>query len=148
MKQLTPFNAPLSLRRLSDEFNKMLTEWPSLWGEEGSIATSDWTPAVDIKEEDKRFLITADLPGVDPKDVEITMDNGMLTIKGERSEEKKEEKEGYRRVERFTGSFYRRFMLPDTADAEKITARAKNGVLEIEIGKGKASQAKKITVEA
>lgn len=146
--QLTPFNAPTSLRRLSDEFNRMLAQWPSLGDEESSIMTSDWTPAVDVKEEDKRFLITADLPGVDPKDVEITMDRGVLTIKGERSEEKKEEKDGYRRVERFSGSFYRRFMLPDTADADKIKARANNGVLEIEVGKSKESRSKKIKVDA
>lgn len=145
---MVPFNTPLSLRRLSDEFNKMLVQWPSLGDEGADIVTSDWTPAVDVKEENKRFLITADLPGVDPKDVEVTMHNGMLTLKGERIEEKKEEKEGYRRVERFSGSFYRRFMLPDTADPENIKARAKNGVLEIEIGKTKELQAKKIKVES
>ena len=146
--QLTPFNAPMSLRRLSDEFNKMLTRWPPFGDEEASIVTSDWTPAVDVKEEDRCFLITADLPGVDPKDVDITMQNGMLSIKGERSEEKKEEKEGYRLVERFSGSFYRRFTLPDTADPDKVKARAKNGVLEIEIGKTKEMQSKKIEVES
>ncbi|HJP36455.1 MAG TPA: Hsp20/alpha crystallin family protein [Gammaproteobacteria bacterium] len=146
--QMTPFNTQFSLRRLSDEFNKMLAQWPSVGDESADVVTSDWTPAVDVKEENKRFLITADLPGVDPKDVEVTMHNGMLTLKGERSEEKKEEKEGYRRVERFSGSFYRRFVLPDTADPDKIKARAKNGVLEVEIGKTKALESKKIKVES
>ena len=146
--QLTPFNTPLSARRLSDEFNKMLTHWPGYGDEEGTIATSDWSPAVDIKEDDKQFLIIADVPGVDPKDVEVTMHNGMLSIKGERSEEKKEEKDGFRRVERSSGSFYRRFMLPDSADPEKIEAHAKNGVLEIEIGKTEKMHSKKIKVSS
>ena len=75
------------------------------------------------------------------------MENGMLSIRGERKEEKKEEKDGYRRVERFSGSFYRRFMLPDTADSEKIKARANNGVLEIEIAKSKEKQSKKVKIE-
>ena len=145
--ELTRFNSPLSSRRLSDEFNKMLTQWPAFGDEDASIVTSDWTPAVDVKEEDKRFLITADIPGVDPNEVEVDMHNGMLSIKGQRSEEKKEEKDGYRRVERFSGTFYRRFMLPDSADPEKIEAHAKNGVLEIEIGKTEKMQSKKIKVQ-
>ena len=145
--ELTPFTGPSSLRRLSDEFNRMLSQWPSFGSMDTSIVASDWTPAVDIKEEEKRFVITADLPGVDPNDVEVTMENGMLSIRGERKEEKKEEKDGYRRVERFSGSFYRRFMLPDTADSEKIKARANNGVLEIEIAKSKEKQSKKVKIE-
>ena len=106
-------------------------------GEEGSpiAATSDWTPAVDIKEEADRFVIHADVPGVDPKDIEVNMENGVLTIKGQRESEKKEEREGYKRIERVRGSFFRRFSLPDTADAEKINAKAKNGVLELVIPK-------------
>jgi HSP20 family protein len=76
------------------------------------------------------------------------MHNGMLSIKGERSEETKEEKDGFRRVERSSGSFYRRFMLPDSADPEKIEARAKNGVLEIEIGKTEKMRMKKIEVRS
>jgi len=145
---LIPFNTRLSPRRWSDEVNRLLAQWPPLGEGDDSVVASDWTPAVDVKEEDKRFLITADLPGVDPNDVDVNMHNGMLTIRGERSEEKKEEKEGYRRIERFSGSFYRRFMLPDTADPDKIKARAKNGVLEIEIGKTKGMQSMKIKVES
>ncbi len=145
---ITHFNTPLSVRRLSDEFNKMLTQWPAHSDEEGSNVVSNWTPAVDVKEEATRFLITADVPGVDPKDVEVTMHNGMLSIQGARSEEKKEEKDGYRRVERVSGTFYRRFMLPDSADSEKISAHAKNGVLEIEVGKTEKTQMKKIKVNS
>ncbi len=114
--------------------------------EGSSVATSDWVPAVDIKEEKDSFLIIADIPGVDPKDIEVHMENGMLTIKGEKESEKKEEREGYKRVERSFGSFYRRFGLPDTADAEKITAKSNNGVLEVRIGKQEQVQPRKISV--
>ncbi len=113
-----------------------------------NVATADWVPAVDIKETDKAFIITADVPGVDPKDIEVNMENGVLTIRGERKEETEEEKEGYKRIERVRGTFYRRFSLPDTADAEKISAKSKNGVLEITIPKQEKVQPRKITVEA
>lgn len=113
-----------------------------------NVVTSRWSPAVDIKEEADRFLITADLPGVDPKDIEITMDNGVLTIKGERQSEAREEKEGYKRVERVSGAFYRRFSLPDTADAERIEAKGKDGVLEVVLPKHEKVQPRKIEVKA
>ena len=116
-------------------------------GENGSVVTSDWTPAVDVKESDNAFTIIADIPGVDPKDIDVHMENGMLTIKGERESEKKEEKEGYKRVERSYGSFYRRFTMPDTANAEKISAKSRNGVLEITIPKNEKVQPRKISVQ-
>jgi len=116
-------------------------------GEETTVATSSWIPAVDIKEDEQRFLIHADIPGVDPKDIEITMEAGVLTIKGERESETTEERKEYKRVERSHGSFYRRFSLPDTADAEKISATGKHGVLEVVIPKRELAQPRKINVE-
>lgn len=116
--------------------------------EEAGISTaSDWVPAVDIKEEKECFVIKADVPGVDPKAIEVHAENGTLTIKGERDTEKKEEREGYKRVERVHGSFFRRFSLPDTADTDKITAKSNNGVLEIRIPKHEKLQPRKISVE-
>ncbi|PKO73767.1 MAG: heat-shock protein Hsp20 [Betaproteobacteria bacterium HGW-Betaproteobacteria-17] len=106
-----------------------------------------WSPHIDIKEESNRYLVRADLPGVDPKDIDITLENGMLTICGERKEEIKDEKEGYRRVERFSGAFFRRFALPDTTDSDKVTAHADKGVLEIVIPKAKSNRTRKITVD-
>jgi HSP20 family protein len=111
------------------------------------VATAQWAPAVDIKEEPDRFVIYADIPGVDPDKIEVTMERGMLSIKGERSTEKKEEKEGYTRVERARGTFYRRFSLPDTADPEGIQAKGNNGVLEVVIPKKPAQQARRIEVQ-
>jgi HSP20 family protein len=113
-----------------------------------NVVTSAWRPAVDIKEETDRFVILADLPGVDPKDIEITAENGMLTVRGERKFEKDEEQEGFRRVERVRGTFYRRFSLPDTADTNGIKARGKDGVLEITLPKHEKVQPKKITVQS
>ena len=112
-----------------------------------NVVTSHWMPSVDIKEEANRFVILADLPGVDVKDIDITMQKGVLTIKGERSSESKEENEGFVRVERARGTFYRRFSLPDTADAEHIEAKGRNGVLEIVIPKHEKVQPRKIAVQ-
>jgi HSP20 family protein len=114
--------------------------------EDSTIATSAWIPAVDIAENDDHFLVEADLPGVDPKDIEVSMEKGVLTLKGERESEIKEEKEGYSRIERSRGSFYRRFSLPETADSENITAKSNKGVLKITVGKKEAAKPKKITV--
>ena len=115
--------------------------------ESSNIATSDWVPAVDIQETEKNFLIHADIPGVDPDEIDVHMDDGMLTIKGERKSESKEERKGYKRVERMRGSFYRRFSLPDTANADGISANSKNGVLEISIPKQEKAQPRKIPVK-
>jgi HSP20 family protein len=117
-------------------------------GGEGSIATAEWAPAVDIKEESDRYVLLADLPGVKPEDIDLSMEEGVLTIKGEKKTEAKAQRENYKRVERTYGSFYRRFSLPDTANAEGISARSRHGVLEIVIPKREAIQPKKITVAA
>ena len=113
-----------------------------------NIVTSHWRPAVDIREENDRFVIIADLPGVDPKDIEITMEKGVLTLKGERSSDKEETHEGYKRVERVRGTFYRRFSLPDSADADHIEAHGKNGILEIVLPKHEKVQPRKISVKS
>ena len=111
-----------------------------------SLATSDWVPAVDIKENDDHFMIVADIPGVAPEDIEVQMENGMLTIKGERETEKTEEKDDFKRIERSFGSFYRRFSLPENANPDSIEAKSNNGVLEITIGKQEKTEPRKISV--
>ena len=137
------------LRRFHDDVNQLFAESrnaPVAEGDRSSVVTSNWTPAVDIKEEDDRFVLQADVPGVDPKDIEITMDAGVLTIKGERKHESEEDANGYKRIERSYGSFYRRFSLPDSANAEGVTAKGKDGVLEIVIPKHEKVQPRRITV--
>jgi len=111
-----------------------------------NIEVSDWRPAVDIKEEKDRYVIHADLPGVQAKNIDITMEDGILTLKGERATNKEEEHEGYKRVERVYGTFYRRFSLPDTADTDRIEAKSKDGVLEIVVPKQEKVQPRRIEV--
>ena len=108
--------------------------------------TAEWVPLVDIKEEAHRYVVWADLPGVSPDAIDITMENGILTLNGEREIIEKTREQGYKRVERTYGSFSRRFSLPDTADAGGITARSQHGVLEISITKKIVEQPKKIRV--
>lgn len=116
--------------------------------DQSNVVTSQWAPRVDIKEEDKRFVILADIPGVDPADIEVHMDKGILTIKGERKNEVREERERFTRIERSYGSFYRRFALPDGADADGISATGKHGVLEIVIPKKPEVTPRRISVSA
>lgn len=113
---------------------------------EGSAATAEWSPSVDIKEEPDRFVIHADVPGVNPEDIDIHMENGQLTIKGEKKTEATSDEKNYKRIERTYGSFYRRFGLPDSAQADRISARSKHGVLEIVIPKRESVQPRKISV--
>lgn len=108
----------------------------------------NWLPAVDIKEEEKRFLIHADVPGVAPEDLEVTMEDGYVCIQGHRDTKVESDQDGWRRVERVSGRFYRRFALPDTADAEGIKADCKNGVLEIDIPKQSKSLPRRIKINA
>jgi HSP20 family protein len=115
-------------------------------GDQSNVVTSQWTPRVDIKEEAERFVIFADIPGVEPKDIEIHMDKGILTLKGERSIESGKDSERFSRVERSHGTFYRRFALPDSANAEGIAAAGKNGVLEISIPKKPDTTPRRIQV--
>ena len=113
---------------------------------ESSVSTAEWAPAVDIKEEAERFVLLADIPGVKPEEINISMEDGVLTITGEKKTEAETEKNGYKRVERTYGSFYRRFTLPDTADADAISAKSNHGVLEIVIPKRETVKPKKISI--
>ena len=109
---------------------------------------TEWLPAVDIIDEKERFLLRADVPGVAPTDIDVSMDAGVLTVSGVRHVDARQDDAEARRVERSTGRFSRRFTLPETADAEGITARNSNGVLEVAIPKHPEIQARRITVEA
>jgi len=118
------------------------------FGLNGELNTaSAWAPRVDVKEEAERFLIRADVPGVDPKDIEVSLENGVLTISGERKSESREEQDGWSRVERHSGRFQRSFTLPETVDAEGVSAKGSHGVLEISIPKLAKVQPKKIEVK-
>ncbi|MFC3653841.1 Hsp20/alpha crystallin family protein [Dyella humi] len=115
-------------------------------GDGSNAITNQWAPRVDIKEEGQRFVIYADIPGVDPASIEVSMEKGVLTIKGERTVEKTEQNGRFTRVERAHGGFHRRFALPDSADADSITATGKHGVLEIVIPKKAEKAPRRITI--
>ena len=111
-------------------------------------SVADWVPAVDIVEEKERFVLRADVPGVKPEDIDVNMENGILSVSGQRHEEHTEDTDGVRRLERITGRFYRRFSLPDTANAEEVSAKSKDGILEVSIPKQPEIKARRITVES
>lgn len=111
-------------------------------------SVADWVPAVDIVEEKDRFLLRADVPGVDAGDIDVNMENGVLSVSGERRQDKDENADGVRRIERESGRFYRRFTLPEAANADGISARSTNGILEVIIPKQPQVQARRITVES
>lgn len=117
-------------------------------GDQSHVVTSQWAPQVDIKEEDQRFVIYADVPGVDPAEIEVSMEKSLLTLKGERKNESAGEQGRLTRGERAHGVFYRRFALPDSADAEGITASGRHGVLEIVIPKQAATTPRRIAIQA
>ncbi len=135
-------------RALQHEFRQVFDKL--LNGDEtgaASAATGQWVPRVDIKEEAERFLILADLPGVDPNSIEVQMDKGILSIKGERRAESAAEGDRYSRIERAHGVFFRRFALPDSANPEGITAAGRHGVLEISIPKRAETTPRRIQVQ-
>ena len=111
-------------------------------------SVADWVPAVDILEEKERYVLRAEVPGVNPEDIDVNMENGVLSVSGGRHKESSEEADGMRRIERVSGKFYRRFNLPDTADAEEISASSANGILEVVILKQPEVRARRITVKS
>ncbi|MEM7278454.1 MAG: Hsp20/alpha crystallin family protein [Pseudomonadota bacterium] len=108
----------------------------------------DWVPAVDIAEHDERFSLSVDVPGVDPEAIEISAEDGVLTISGTRDKATAEADRGQRRLERRTGKFLRRFELPDNANADAITASSRLGVLEVSIPKQAKVEPRRINVSA
>ncbi len=135
---------------LVNEVNKMIEQAlrPLTKTDTSNIETSQWIPAIDIKEDKKQFTILADLPGVEKSDINISMENNILTLKGSRPATPKEEMTHYFRTERIRGNFYRQFALPDTADGAKIEAKLQKGVLEIFIPKKESAQPQSIEIRS
>ena len=143
---LTRYEPWFLINRLQRDLDRLFTA-PAAQDEPQHEVT-DWVPPVDIREEEKQFLIHADLPGVEPKDIDVTLEKGELTIRGSRVLENRDERNGFRRVERTSGQFYRRFSLPDTADSQSVKARFNNGVLEVAIPKQAQVLPRRIQVES
>jgi HSP20 family protein len=130
-----------SLLPASDRLESFFDNWnlPVLFDEDGT-----WIPAFDIAEKEEEYLITAELPGMDMKDIDITFTDGLLTVKGEKKQEK--EDKDYHRIERRYGSFQRSFRVPEKVDTNKIEASYKDGILKLVLPKAEESRAKKIKV--
>jgi HSP20 family protein len=116
-------------------------------GSQEVMATGDWTPRVDIAETDQAFVIKAEIPEVNKEDVKVTVDNGVLTIRGERKQEKEEEGQRFHRVERHYGSFTRSFTLPNNVEETKVTASFKDGMLKLQIPKAEEAKPEVIEVK-
>lgn len=129
------------LQQFNNEINRMFSgDWPA-------ATAAQWSPAVDIRESDDGYTIEAEVPGINPKDIEVTLDKGVLTLSGERRDASVNDDGSQRHVERIYGRFVRRFSLPDSADADDVQATAENGVLKLVISKKAASQPRRITVQ-
>lgn len=130
--------------RLNRLFNETMGRY---FGDEG-VRTGAWLPAVDIFETEQNIVLKAELPGIDPKEVEATVHEGTLYLKGERKYEKEVNEESYHHVERAYGSFARSFELPASVDADKVQAEFKDGVLTLTMPKKEEAKAKKIKISA
>ncbi|MEA2118383.1 Hsp20/alpha crystallin family protein [Halovibrio sp. HP20-50] len=131
------------LRQFSSEIERLFDQdRPGI-----SPLSGQWTPAVDIREESDEYRVEAEVPGIDPKDLEVTLENNVLTLRGQRQEENEEESNGLRHVERSYGAFVRRFTLPEAASDEEVEARADKGVLKLRIKKKEQSGQRRIEVQ-
>lgn len=131
-------------REMEELMNRFFREWPWPW-RAGEVR--GWAPPVDMLDRKDEVILRADLPGLEQKDIEVTVEEGILTIRGERKEEKEVKEEDYYCCERWAGAFARSFVLPPGVDAEKIKATFKNGVLEIHLPKTKEVKGKKIEIK-
>jgi len=136
------------LIRRNDPFDA-LSRFGDLFDREAFFAPAnrnEWLPAVDIKETDEAFVFHMDVPGLKPEDLDVELHDGVLSIRGSRNEEKREEDKGFVRVERRQGSFARQFRVPTSSKAEQLTAKVSDGVLTIEVPKSNAPEARKVAV--
>jgi HSP20 family protein len=138
-----PWQVVGRLQRQIDQIFSDSFASPAATGE-NSVA---WIPTVDIHEETEKFVVRADLPGVDPKDISITAENRVLTLRGQRTFERSDNQKGFEHLERVEGSFLRRFTLPDNVQDDQIKARHINGVLEVTIPKVAAPEPRRVSVE-
>ena len=145
---ITRFEPFSLIQQFQNEMNKLFQNPLSEGLRDGSnVATSQWLPLVDIKEEADKFVVIADIPGVKIEDVEVSMERNILTLKGSRNFETKEETGTFVRIERNSGTFYRQFTLPDTADTNSISAKYTDGVLMVEIKKCEGNKSRKIEIK-
>ena len=144
---ITRFDPFRDLRSLQDEVNRLFsTSFSRSFGDEG-MARGAWTPNVDIFENKDEIVLEAELPGMNREDFELSIENNVLTLRGERRFEKKDEADSYHRVERAYGAFSRSFTLPQTVSGEGAAAEYKNGVLRVALRKREEVKARRIEIK-
>jgi HSP20 family protein len=145
MTVLTRWDPFREFSTLQDRMNRLFQDSFGQ-GREEALTTSSFAPAVDVYEDEHKITLKIEVPGIDEKDIDIRVENNLLTVHGERKFEKEEKEENYRRVERQYGSFTRSFNLPSTVDAENITADYDRGVLKVQLAKKAEAKPKQIKV--
>jgi HSP20 family protein len=140
------------LREMEDaqiRFNRFLGGFPNRIGsdEPHSLTVADWSPEVDISEDDHGYLLKADLPEMKKEDVRVTVEDGILSVSGERKSEKEDQKKKFHRIERSFGTFRRSFTLPEDADSTKVTAEFRDGVLKVHLPTTPIARSKAIEVK-
>lgn len=145
----TTWNPWRELQEMSNRIEQIFGRTHGGNGEEALATSTGWAPRVNVSENDNEYLITAELPAVDKKDVHVKMQDHVLTLEGERGQRKEEKGERYHRVESFYGTFFRRFTMPEDADAEKVVANLDNGLLTVHIAKlpSKKQNVREITIK-
>jgi HSP20 family protein len=149
MNTLTRWNQLREMEALQHGLNSLVNRRPAPWpeGQEEPMAVAEWVPLVDISEDDKEYLIKAELPEVRKEDVKVTAEESTLTIMGERKFEKEEKGRKYHRVERAFGSFGRSFSFPDDASPGKVSAEFKDGVLTVHLAKDAKAKPQQVQVK-
>jgi HSP20 family protein len=147
MNALTKWNPFRELEEMQNRLSSLFGRTPVRGFGEEAMTVSEWTPLVDITEDDKEYLIKAELPEVKKEDVKVTVENGTLTITGERKFEKEEKGKKYHRIERAYGSFMRSFTVPEGAAGDKVSADFKDGVLKVHLPKSAEAKPKSIDVK-
>lgn len=135
------------LEDISHSLNRFFGRTPATTQSDvGMLAESDWNPSVDISETEAAYLIKADIPGVKKEDVKVYVQNGMVTIRGERKQEKEEKGKKFHRIERTYGNFMRSFRMPDDADETAVSAEFKDGMLNVTLQKSATAKPKSIEI--
>ena len=146
MTVLTRWEPFREFATLQDRINRVFRDSYSGTGQDDSLTTSSFAPAVDVYEDEHKVSLKIEVPGIDEKDIDVRVENNTLTVHGERKIEKEEKEENYRRVERQYGSFTRTFTLPQTVDTENVSANYDKGVLKITLPKKAEAKPKQIKV--
>jgi HSP20 family protein len=149
MNALTRWDPFKEMEEAQNRLARFLGLAPARTGNGGQevMTVTEWAPSVDIIEDDKEWLLKADLPEVKKEDVKVTVEKGVLTITGERKFEKEEKDKKYHRIERSYGNFFRSFTLPDAADGSKVNAEFKDGVLKVHLPKSEKTKPKAVEVK-